>query len=94
MWQLLVPMMITIVPGSVTVAAGAETCASTFATATAVPGSRPVQAAARSLRPPARLPIGTIRRDIFSSTTCSKRGSSAAKNASAGKPSRFDQRAL
>ena len=39
---------------------GAETCASTFATATAVPGRRPVHAAACSLRPPARAPSGTI----------------------------------
>ncbi len=37
-------MIMTIVPGSVTVAAGTATWASTFATATAVPGSRPVQA--------------------------------------------------
>ena len=76
---MLVPMIATSVPGAVTVAAGAETCASTFATATGVPGRRPVQAAARSLSPPARSPIGTIRRDIFSSTTRSKRGSRAAK---------------
>ena len=55
MWQMLVPMIATIVPGSVTVTAGTETCASTLATATAVPGTRPVHAAARSLRPPARL---------------------------------------
>ena len=40
MWQMLVPMIATIVPGSVTVAAGAETCASTLATATAVPGQQ------------------------------------------------------
>ncbi len=60
--------------------AGTETCASTFATATAVPGRRPVQRRrlARSGRRRARR-SGTIVRDIFSSTTCSKRGSSAAK---------------
>ncbi len=76
---MLVPMIATIVPGSVTVAAGAEAWASTFATATGVPARRPVQAAACSESPPARVPSGTIWRDIFSSTTCSKRGSSAAK---------------
>ena len=79
MWQLLVPMITTIEPGSVTVAAGAETCASTLATATGVPAWRPVNAAARSVRKPAPLPSGSSVRDIFSSTTSSKRGSSAAK---------------
>ena len=91
---MLVPMIRTIVPGCVTVAAGAATWASTFATATGVPGRRPVQAAACSLSPPARLPIGEIARDIFWSITCSNRGSSAAKYASAGKPSCFDHIAL
>ena len=76
---MLVPMITTIVPGSVTVAAGADTCASTFATATGVPGCRPVQRRRALVSPPARLPIGASVRDIFSSTTCSKRGSSAAK---------------
>ena len=60
MWQLLVPMITTIVPGCVTVAAGADTCASTFATATGVPGRRPVSAAARSVRTPG---AGPERRD-------------------------------
>ena len=41
-----VPMIITMVPGWVTVAAGTETCASTFAIATAVPGFNPVHSAA------------------------------------------------
>ena len=36
-------MIMTMRPGSTTVAAGTETCASTLATATAVPGLRPVQ---------------------------------------------------
>ena len=76
---MLVPMIATIVPGSVTVTAGAETCASTFATATGVPARSPVHAAACSESPPARAPSGTMSRDIFSSITCSKRGSSAAK---------------
>ena len=76
------------------VAAGAETWASTLATATAVPGRSPVHAPACSERPPARAPSGRISRNIFSSTTCSKRGSSAAKYASGGKPSAFDHIAL
>ena len=60
-----------------------STCASTFATATGVPGRRPVQRRgplAQRRRRGCR--AGRSRRDIFSSTTCSKRGSSAAKYAS------------
>ncbi len=79
MWQLLVPMITTSSPGAMQPTAGADTCASTFATATGVPGSSPVQAAARSPMPPARPPMASMRRDIFSSTTSAKRGSSAAK---------------
>ena len=94
MWQLEVPMMMTIRPGSVTVAAGTETWASTLATATAVPGWRPVHAALpRSARRPCS-PRDWMSRDSFSSTTFSRRGSSAVKNAFGGKPSRFDQMAL
>ena len=55
-----------------------------------MPARRPVSAAARSVSTPARVPIGTTARDSFSSTTRSSRGSSAAKYASDGKPSRFD----
>ena len=91
---MLVPMIRTIVPGRVTVAAGTETCASTFATATGVPGTSPVQPAAVSHTPPARSPIGTTRWDILSSTTRANRESSAAKYASPGNPSRFDHIAL
>ena len=94
MWQMLVPMTVTMVPARVTPAAGAETCASTFATATGVPATSPVHAAACSLRPPARSPSDTRSRDIFSSITCSNRGSRAAKYASGGKPSSFDHIAL
>jgi hypothetical protein len=79
MWQLLVPMITVIAPGSMHPTAGAETCASTFAIATGVPGVNPVQAAARSSTPPARPPIGSMRRDIFSSTTFANPGSRAAK---------------
>ncbi len=76
---MLVPMISTIVPGSVTVAAGAATWASTFATATAVPGRRPVQAAACSLSPAGPASERRDARNIFSSTTCSNLGSRAAK---------------
>ena len=79
MWQVLVPMIITIRPGSTTVAAGTATWASTLATATAVPGRRPVQAAASAVRPPARSPVRAMSRRIFSSTTSARRGSSASK---------------
>ena len=41
MWQVQVPMIATIVPGSVTVAAGTDTWASTLATATGGPGRQP-----------------------------------------------------
>ena len=53
-------MIMTIRPGSMTVEAGTATCASTLATATAVPGRSPVQAAASSVRPPARSPMTAI----------------------------------
>ena len=79
MWQMDVPMTMTMRPGSVTVAAGTETWASTFATATAVPGRSPVQAAASSVSSPALSPMGTIERDIFSSTMPARRGCRAAK---------------
>ena len=51
-------MIMTIRPGPSTVTAGTATCASTLATATAVPGFRPVQAAASAEMPPARSPTG------------------------------------
>ena len=72
-------MIMTIVPGSVTVAAGTATWASTLATATAVPGSRPVQAAASAVRPPARSPTWRRSRRIFVSTTSANAGSRAAE---------------
>ncbi len=79
MWQVLVPMTMTMRPGSVTVTAGTETWASTLATATAVPGRRPVQAAASSVSSPAFSPMESTSRDILSSTIVARRGSSAAK---------------
>ena len=94
MWHVLVPMIATSVPHAVTVEAGAETWASTFATATAIPGRSPVQPAACSVSRPATSPKRTIERDIFSSTTWAKAGSRAAKNSVLGKPSSADQIAL
>ena len=55
---MLVPMITTNVPGSVTVAAGTETCASTFATATASRRGGPSSRRLVSERPPARPPSG------------------------------------
>ena len=72
-------MIITMRPASITAAPGTATWASTFATATAVPGRRPVQAAACSVSPPARSPMAMSSRDMRVSTTSAKRGSSAAK---------------
>ena len=77
--QVEVPMIMTMVPGSTVPAVGSVTWASTFATATAVPGRNPVQRAASSVRPPARPPSGARSRDIFSSTTSAKSGCRAAK---------------
>ena len=95
MWQVEVPMIMTIVPGSVTVAAGTATCASTLATATAVPGSRPVQAAASAVRPPARSPTWSqvpahLRvHDVGEGADRGRRS-----RLESGKPSRFDHIAL
>ena len=61
-WQMLVPMTATMRPGSVTATAGTETWASTLATATAVPGRRPVQAAASAVRLAGPLADGHDRR--------------------------------
>ncbi len=87
-------MIATSVPGRVTADAGADTWASTFATATAIPSGSPVQAAAAADSPPARAPSGASTRESFWSTTCSNRGSRAAKNVDAGNPSSADHSAL
>ena len=55
-WQVLVPMIASIWPGSTARAAGAVTCASTLPTATAMPSGSPVQAAASAVRVPAAAP--------------------------------------
>jgi len=94
MWHVEVPMIITMIPVSATPAAGTVTWASTFATATAIPGRSPVACAISEVRPPARAPRGRMVRDIFSSTMFRMRGSSAAKKSLDGNPSRLDQMAL
>lgn len=53
--------MATIWPGLTASAAAAVTCASTLPTATATPSGRPVQAAARAVRRPARSPSAASR---------------------------------
>ncbi len=89
-----VPITITILLGVTTVVAGTAAWASTFPTATAVPGLSPNFSAMAGVSPPARLPWGRIVRDIFSSTMSARRGSNAAKNSRLGKPSRLLQMAL
>ena len=74
MWQMLVPMIATSVPGPVTVAAGTETWASTLATATASRVAGPVQPAACSRQAAGRCPDRDDVRDILSSTTDPKPG--------------------
>ena len=89
------PITATIVPGAVTPTAGTETWASTLATATGVPGRRPVQPAAAVGQPAGhRARGGAMRRDILSSTIDARPGSRPAKNAASGKPSRFDHMGL
>ncbi len=94
MWQVEVPMIITMRPGSVTVAAGTETWASTLATATAMPGRSPVRRAISAARPPARAPNGTIVSLIFSRTMSRMRGCRASKKSGLGNPACLDQIAL
>ena len=56
MWQVEVPMTMSIWPGSIARAAGAVTWASTLPTATAIPSGSPVQPAASAVSDPARAP--------------------------------------
>ena len=77
---MLVPMITTIEPGSVTVAAGSRDVGVDVGDGDGRARHEGRSSAAASRGQPARRsPIGTSVRDIFSSTTCSKRGSSAAK---------------
>ncbi len=57
-WQVDVPMIISIFPGSTMPTAGTATWASTFAIATAVPGKRPVRSAISFVSSPAFPPSG------------------------------------
>ena len=61
MWQVEVPMMATIWPGSVALAAGAVDVGVDVADATAMPSGSPVQAAARAVSVPARSPRALTR---------------------------------
>jgi len=89
MWQMEVPMIMSILPTSEMPAAGTDTCASTFPTATGVPARNPVSSAIAGVRFPARVPSGSTLRIIFSSMTCSSLGSSSARNSSLTKPVRL-----
>ena len=60
MWQVEVPMIASIWPGSVDCAAGAVTWASTLPTATTIPAGSPVHAAASSVSRPATAPSWPI----------------------------------
>ena len=72
-------MTMTMTPGSVALTAGAVTCASTLATATAMPAGNPVSLAIRGVSSPAFEPSSANSRPTFSSTTFSNAGSSARK---------------
>jgi len=64
--------------------AGTATWASTFPTATAVPGKRPIRSAKDIVNSPALAPMGAMSLESFSSTTFSSRGSNALKNSLEG----------
>ncbi|OUD84517.1 hypothetical protein BC477_16875 [Clavibacter michiganensis subsp. michiganensis] len=83
-WQVLVPMIATIWPGSTARATGAVTCASTLPTATAMPSGRPVHAAASAESVPAADPSWPISCATFSSANAAKSGLSAPRNSAVG----------
>ena len=83
-WQVEVPMIASMCPGSTARAAGAVTCASTLPTATAIPSGSPVQAAACGDRPPAGWPSWPIRCASLASAKSAKAGLSAARNSRLG----------
>ena len=83
-WQVEVPMIASICPGSTARAAGAVTCASTLPTATAIPSGRPVQAAAWAERVPAGSPSWPIRCASLRSAKSAKSGLSAARKSASG----------
>ena len=78
-WQVDVPMMATICPGSTAWAAGAVTWASTLPTQTAIPSGRPVQPAACAVSVPAFAPSSPTGWASFSSAKPAKPGFSAAR---------------
>ncbi len=84
MWHVDVPMIATSRPGSTTPAAGTVTCASTLATATAMPAGRPIQPAASAVRSPARPPSGARSVFSFDATRSAKPGLSAPRYADVG----------
>ncbi len=83
-WQVEVPMIATIWPGSTAFAAGAVTCASTLPTATAMPSGSPVHAAASADSPPARSPSAPIGWSSLSATNRSKPGCSSRRKSGDG----------
>ena len=76
MWQVEVPMTMSIWPASIARAAGAVTWASTLPTATAIPSGRPVHSAASAVSEPARAPSSPSGPSSFSRKPA-KRSSSA-----------------
>ena len=84
MWQVDVPMIATIWPGSMALAAGAVTWASTFPAQTAIPAGRPVHAAAAAVSDPTCSPSWAIGRSTLSVTKPAKSGSRAARKSADG----------
>ena len=62
-------MMARMAPGRSMPTAGIQTWASTFPTATGMPGRSPVREAASAVSSPAVAPKGRMSRESFSSTT-------------------------
>ena len=83
-WQVDVPMIATIWPGSIAWAAGTVTWASTLPTATAIPSGSPVNSAASAVRPPARAPSGDSGCSSFSAAKSANAGFSAARKSALG----------
>jgi hypothetical protein len=84
MWQVDVPMIATIWPGSMASAAGAVTWASTLPVHTAIPAGNPVHAAASDVSAPTRSPSWAIGRATLSATNPANSGLSAARNSRDG----------
>jgi hypothetical protein len=93
MWQLLVPITITSVPGSAAPAPGTPAWASIVAALTGIPAGKPRRCAMAVHSRPAWRPGATIRPGIFWSTSaiCGWR---ERKKSVDGKPSRWCHSAL